>query len=459
MRLEPNLRQRQEQRLALLPGMLQSIEVLQLGLHELAQRIEAELAGNETLALLPSEEPAVPPPPARTAEADTWDPLPARGSPDPEDPKLAMLQQLPGRELPLLDTVREQLAWAGVDQELGEAVLALASLLDDRGLLTLAEEELLAAVRAELLPQALALLQQLEPRGLGARTPVEAMLLQVRLDDPDRPLIEAVLTHHLAALARRRTDDVARALGCSETELDELLARIRLLDPRPGARFASETTPAIRPEVVAWLAEDRVELRVQDQDLPGLGIDPQYVALARDRGVEPEVRGYLREKLDSARRLIQAVEQRRATLARVAAVVLQHQVRFLREGIRGIAPLRMADVAAEVGMHTSTVSRAIAGKYVQTPHGVFRLRDFFDGGRSGNSDATAPTAPAGRVGLKEIIRQLVLAEDPHAPLSDDDLVTALGTRGVQVARRTVAKYRQELGIESSWLRRRQARGR
>jgi RNA polymerase sigma-54 factor len=453
MRLEPSLRQRQEQRLALLPGMLQSIEVLQLGLHELAERIEAELAGNETLAALPAADAPPDRPAAERGERDQDEPGRARSGGD-EDPKLAMLAQIPGREEPLLDSIRAQLAWAEVDQRLGNAVLALASLLDERGLLTLADEQLLELVGAELLQPALALLHELEPRGLGARTPVEAMLLQVDAADPDRPWIEALLTRHLEALARNKLPDVARALGCSLDELDALLERIRRLDPRPGARFTATLERAIRPDVAAWIHDGRLELRVDDHDLPALGIDPEYASLARDRSVEREVRSYLREKIDSARRLIQAVEQRRATLARVAAVVLRRQQRFLEQGVAAIAPLKMAEVAGELGLHVSTVSRAIAGKYVQTPHGIFRLREIFDGGESAASDASGGSAPAGRAGVKEIIRQIVLAEKREQPLSDDELVAALLQRGVQVARRTVAKYRQELGIPSSWLRRR-----
>jgi RNA polymerase sigma-54 factor len=191
---------------------------------------------------------------------------------------------------------------------------------------------------------------------------------------------------------------------------------------------------------------------LDDASLPDLQVNADYAALAADRQSPRELRDYLRPKLRSARDLIDAVHQRQATLLRVVDAVMREQQPFLARGRTAIRPLRMSDIADRLGLHTSTVSRAIAGKHVQTDRGVFRLRDFFDGGRAdGAHDAGQGQ---GRMAIGERIAQLVAAEDKRAPLSDDDLVAALAGNGVQCARRTITKYRKQLGIPSSYLRRR-----
>jgi RNA polymerase sigma-54 factor len=206
----------------------------------------------------------------------------------------------------------------------------------------------------------------------------------------------------------------------------------------------------VRPDAYVWLHNGAVQATLDDEALPDLFVNEQYAALAGDRRTEREVRDYLRPKLRSARDLIEAVAQRKATLLRVVKAVMQEQLAFLAKGRTALRPLRMSEIADRLELHTSTISRTIAGKYVQTDRGVFTLREFFDGGRI---DA-APAEGQGRMAVAQQITELVAAEDKLRPLSDDELVTALAERGVQVARRTVAKYRGEHGIPSSYLRRR-----
>ena len=293
------------------------------------------------------------------------------------------------------------------------------------------------------------MLRTLEPRGIGACDPIEAMLLQAA-GDPDLPLIECLLREHLEELGRNKLPDVARALRLSVEELRDLLARMRELSPRPGAGFATDDAGSLHPDAYAWLHDGVVQVSLDDASLPDLQVNAEYAALASDRGTDRQLRDYLRPKLRSARDLIDAVQQRQATLLRVTEAVMREQKAFLQKGRASIRPLRMSDIAAQVGMHTSTISRAIAGKSVQTDRGVFRLRDFFDGSRI---DSKAGEGQ-GRMALAEQIAELVAAEDKAAPLSDDDLVARLEARGVQCARRTITKYRKQLGIPSSYLRRR-----
>lgn len=460
MSLEARLSQRQEQRLALLPHMLQSIEILQLATTDLVQMLEQELQANEVLELEPQlAEPSLPEPASATrtepgddGHGDDEDGSGVRSGGDGDaDRKQSFLESQPAPGRSLRDDVRQQLSFRDVAPHIALAVLLLVEQLDDRGLLPESLDALAQrlGVERDVLAEALTVLQSLEPRGLGASSPIEAMLLQAQ-GDPDYGTIHRLLTQHLDAVARNKLPEVARALSCSIEELGHLLDRVRTLNPRPGASFVDRVAAPITPDAFVWLRDGEVQVALDDRALPGLAVNADYVSLAADRRLDSEVRGYLRQKLRSARDLIGAVQHRQQTLLRVIAAVMNDQRPFLERGRSALRPLRMSDVAAALGLHTSTVSRAIAGKHVQTERGVFRLREFFDGGR-----AEAPaTEGQGRMAVAQRIADLVASEDPGSPWSDDELVEALARQGVQVARRTVAKYRSELKIPSSYLRRR-----
>lgn len=450
MSLEVRLGQRQEQRLALLPQMLQSIEVLQMATADLLQFLELEVERNETLELFEAERPDPELPDDRRAERDEDSWRPARA--EEGDGKRAFLENVADHAESLVGFVRQQLAFREVPGELADTVVRLCEHLDDRGLLpfSLAELALDFELPVELLEEAHAELMTLEPRGIGAADPVAAMLLQAD-GDPDLTIIERLLREHLDALGRNRLPDVARDLDLTIDELQDVLARIRELNPRPASEFEGEVAAPVRPDAYVAYRDGAVHVSLDDATLPGLGIDADYAALAADPDAGAELRSYLRPKLRLARDLISALEQRRETLLRVVQAVMEQQVQFLQRGRSAIVPLRMSEIAERVELHTSTVSRAIAGKHVATVFGLFRLRDFFDGGRlKGDQER----AGQGRMGVAEQIRQLVAAEDKNAPLSDDELVSALRNNGVRAARRTIAKYRQELGIPSSYRRRR-----
>jgi RNA polymerase sigma-54 factor len=452
--LELRLGQRQEQRLALLPQMLQSIEVLQLATVDLLQLVDRELQQNETLEALPPKvaDPEEPPlPPLSQREDSGWEEWRRGPAGDGEDGKSAFLANVPARAETLAAFVREQLAFRGTPRELADAVMLLVDHLDDRGLLPFALEELAERLDAPLplLQDARALLLTLEPCGIGASDPIAAMLLQAD-DDPDLATIETLLREHLEALGRNKLPDVARSLQLSVDELQELLQRMRRLEPRPAAAFADGEQQPLRADAFVWLHDGAVHVALDDASLPDLQVSAEYQALANDRSTERAVRDYLRPKLRSARDLIDAVHQRQATLLRVVDAVMQEQKPFLARGRTAIRPLRMSAIGDRLGLHTSTVSRAIAGKHVHTDRGIFRLRDFFDGGRT---DAP-PQEGQGRMAIAQQIAELVGAEDKCKPMSDDDLVAALAERGVQCARRTVTKHRKQLGIPSSYLRRR-----
>ncbi len=454
MSLDLRLGQRQEQRLALLPQMLQSIEVLQLATVDLLQFLDQELQQNETLECKPAaerEERAEPTPPLAQREETGWDEWRRPASDGGEDSKLAFLHNVPARAESLADFVREQLAFRAVPSLLVEAVMLLVDHLDERGILPFDVDELAEQldVPMDLLAEARTVLRTLEPCGIGASDPIDAMLMQAA-GDPDLPVIECILREHLEALGRHKLPDVAKALKLSVDELQELLQRMRSLRPAPATEFTRTAAEPMRPDAYAWLHDGVVAVVLDDASLPDLQVNAEYEALAGDKKAPREVRDYLKPKLRSAKDLIDAVQQRQATLLRVVDAVMREQLPFLQRGRSAIRPLRMSDIATRLELHTSTVSRAIAGKNVQTDRGVFRLRDFFDGSRLDGPAA----AGRGRMAIADQIAELVAHEDKQKPLSDDDLVARLAARGVQgCARRTITKYRKELGIPSSYRRR------
>jgi RNA polymerase sigma-54 factor len=451
MELRVQAEQRQEQRLALLPKMLQSIEVLQMTTVDLLLRIQTEVEQNEVLEVL--SEPAELELPDDTGPEDEESmeaQRPASRGGEEDDRKQRFLNSVPDTSVSLLDYIEQQVGCLELPRTLVAAVLVLAERLDERGLLTVSDHELQELLESELIPDAVTILQSLEPRGIGARDSIGAMLLQLPERDPDLSDIQAMLTDHLDALARNRLPDVARALGRTIDEIQQRLDRISRLDPRPGARFRSESTGVVSPDVVVRLEGDEPVIEVDDMLLPDLGIAGRYELMARSKETPLDVREYLGKKLSSARGLMDAVEQRRRTLARVTAAIMRHQREYLYRGKSALHPLRMSDVAAELGLHPSTVSRAISGKHVQTDQGMLPLRDFFDGDRRVmNVDG----GNVGRLAIKEHLHELIAAENPQAPLSDDDLVRLLAEKKIHMARRTVAKYRRELDIPSSYRRR------
>jgi RNA polymerase sigma-54 factor len=428
------------QELALQPRMLQSIEVLQLPTADLEAWLARQAEENEALVVVP---------PYRSDAA-------ALGATAAHD---ELLQASPARGASLLDELERQVDALGLQAELRAWVLHLVACLDGLGFLCATDAELEARALdlelplagtpggAALFAAAIAKLQGLEPRGVGARNAVEALLLQLEPQDPDYSLLCRLLEDFLAELARGEIDVVAEALGLSAADVLRLLDCLRELELRPAAAF-DVIEGAIVPDLVVLAGPDGFQLDLVRGHLPEVHIDPDIAALAKAKGTEVQDRRYLRQKLEKARWVQAALHERGETLLRVATAVFERQRGFLAIGARALEPLRMGEVAAALGVATSTVSRAVAGKYVQTPHGVQPLRAFFQS--SASEDGAAPARDA----VRDRVRELVAAEDSAAPLSDDSLVERLASEGITIARRTVAKYRKELGLASSYERRR-----
>ncbi|MCP3916925.1 MAG: RNA polymerase factor sigma-54 [bacterium] len=443
MGMDMGMGMRGEQQMLLQPRMLQSIQVLAMPSLTLDGWLLEAAERNEALCL------DGPGPSSSDGGA-------RRGTRADSDAHDEMLRNQPDRLPSLADVVEGQLATAELDPELADWVRLLVGCLDERGFLAPSDDQLLAlAIEHGLtdgehgrdrLGPAIAALQRLEPRGIGARDAIEALLLQLDPDDPDYSLLCALLEDFVEELAKNKLPAVARALDLDVEELTRLIDTLRELDPRPASRLVEQSAPVVIPDVLVETTGNGYEVTVARSALPAVGIDPDVASLAKDTDATREVRSYARKKVEEARWIVEAIEQRGVTLLRVARAVFEHQHEFLERGPGHLVPLRMGAVAEELELHLSTISRAVAEKYSQTPWGIFPLRSFFQA-RTGGDDGPA------RDDARELVRKVVAEEDKSAPLSDDDIAAELERRGLSLARRTVAKYRKELGLPSSYRRR------
>lgn len=296
-------------------------------------------------------------------------------------------------------------------------------------------------------PEALALLQSLEPAGVGARSLSECLALQLRRRSPAPELALAIVQDHLEDLARSHYAHIARSLGATQAAVREACGLIRTLNPRPGAAFAPpEQTCFVLPEVLVEVRGGELAVELNERCFPALELSRSCALLLRTQD-DPETRAYLAEKLRQARWVLDALAQRRTTLLRCAEHIAAVQRDYFLSPGAPLAPLSMARTAAALGVHESTVSRAVSGKYLQSPRGTQALRSFFARGLpSGDGDASADAA-------KALLAQLIEQEDRRAPLSDQQLAGLLAARGCAVSRRTAAKYRAELAIPSTLERR------
>ena len=431
---------RPEQRMQLQPRMLTAIEALELPIGDLEQWLRDAYQSNEALQL---EEAKGPPAERLHAARD-------RTQRHAEWLEGAAL----GREPDWVAQLEGQLPWLELEPSAEAWVRFLIEHLDERGLLTASDEELLAAARElglegeeAALGRAIADLQRLEPRGLGGRDATEAMLLQLDPGEQDYGDLCHLLEAHLDDLLSNRLPRIARGLGIPMEEVARLVARASKLDPSPARSMRVDSAPVLRADLAVQATEDGYRLSLAHGSLPSVSLDTGVTALVDEDALPREVRRHLRRRIEAARWVVDAVRAREETLLRVAHAVFSHQADFLSDGPGALRPLSMQEVGEQLGLHPSTVSRAVSGKHVQTDFGVLPLRSFFPHTACERQEASADR-------LLEQVKGLVAGEDKHAPLSDDAIAAELAERGFSTKRRTVAKYRKQLGIPSSYLRRR-----
>ena len=343
-----------------------------------------------------------------------------------------------------------------VDDRTRRAGELIINNLDDDGYLRVPFDDLLGKTTEELtasdLSTALRLVQTLDPVGVGARDLRECLSVQLRQEAEagrDVSLEMELVTSFLRDIEKNRLPQIARKLGVSVERVKDGIESIARLNPRPGLLVGQRPAPIVTPEVVVELGENgEPVVTMADGNTPDLRISDLYRKIARDRGASADVRQFVRRNIRSAEWLVGAIEQRRETVRRVAEEVFKVQKDFIEEGPEALRPLPMADVAARVGVHVATVSRAVAGKYAQTPRGIYPLRMFFSGGtKTSEGEDVAWDA------VKAKLREIVDAEDKTKPFSDDQLAAELEKHGLSIARRTVAKYRGLMDIPSARKRR------
>lgn len=466
---------RQTQSLVLTPQLQQAIKLLQLSNLELRQAVDREVSENPFLIPVEGAERRVAAPTDRTAGLSGTPSLPPRPGADeplPETPPVGTDHRLGLRrtsssaheELPPSEDrltrpsgLREQLAGQIRQLDLPAPVRAAALILveeiDDDGYLRDPDAALAArhALPEATVGAARRALQACEPTGVGARNLAECLALQLAERDRLDPLMRRLLDN-LPLLARADFAALMRLCGVDAEDLQDMIAEIKALNPRPGASLAAEPTELALPDVLVRPTGDgRWRVELNGATLPRVLVDGAYFAELSSRRLRSDERSYMTERMQAANWLVKALDQRARTVLRVSKAIFARQLAFLEHGASALRPLVLRDIAAATGLHESTVSRATADKYAATPWGTLPLKYFFTTAIAATCGTESHSAEAIRLRIKRLIER----EDPANVLSDDQIVAELERTGVAIARRTVAKYREALGIASSVQRRRQ----
>jgi RNA polymerase sigma-54 factor len=370
------------------------------------------------------------------------------------------LEKVPVTRTTLAESLREQLHFLSLSKEHLALAEFLVGSLDDRGWLATPLDEIAQATGRpmEEIEAVLTVIQALEPVGVGARDLRECLLIQLEARGEKDTLAWRLIHDQFDNLVNRRFPEISRQLKVSVEEVQAAADVIATLNPRPGLQVSAEDPKYVVPDLLVERVDDEYVVLLNDRHLPRLRISSAYEGVLRERKKKSEMdageartREYIQGKLNSARWLIQTIEQRRRTMIKVMNCIIREQREFFDKGIAFLRPLTLQQVARQIDMHESTVSRVCSGKYVQTPRGVFELKFFFSSGleTEGGEDVSARSA-------KDIIRTLIEEEDKTDPLSDQKIAELLHERGLRIARRTVAKYREQLNILPARFRRRVA---
>jgi RNA polymerase sigma-54 factor len=478
MAMETRLSLRQSQRVVMTPLLQQAIQLLQLSTLELQEVVQKELLENPLLEELPetpeatdnqpvtadtpptpTTEPITPEVPPRETERGTDDlPFDLTAVMFDDHEERSLVAQEDRDDLPfenmvrsvssLTDHLEEQLRFATEDpvvRQIGEEIIGN---LDEDGYLRADIGEI--ATRCKVTPEAvepvLAMIQAFDPPGVAARSIQECLLIQLKSDPNPDPVSVEIVEQHFDDLTRRRYPDIARALRLPLDRIMESVEEIMGLEPKPGRRFGGNDSRYIVPDVVVHKMGSEYVVVLNEDGIPRLRVNSLYRSLLRNSG--DEARQYVEQKLRSAVWLIKSVDQRQRTLRKVTQSIVKFQRDFLDKGLAHLRPLSLRDVGEDIGMHESTISRVTTNKYVETPQGLFELKFFFHSGiASGDGEMVSS------VSVKKMIQDLLANEDPSKPLSDQEVAQILKGRALVIARRTVAKYREELGILPSHQRR------
>lgn len=464
---------RQEQTLA--PQQLQSLEILAAPILELREKIDRELVRNPVLEADSPDFELPPPDPSpdrespgnerddmeeqlarivdRTAgegESPEDIALPSSSDFSEEEEHRNFLMDSIESEISMQEQLLEQLRYAESDPETLRVAESVIGGIDESGYLKTHPADIATGAECsmEQAEKAIRLVQTFDPPGIGARTLEECLLLQLERGDNDTPELVELVSRHLEEIAKNKLPEIARAMDLSPERLEDDIKFIKTLNPYPGHAISNSKPVYIVPEVSVERAGDEFKVVSSDAYLPHLRISKFYLKMLEDPELDSETRSYIRTKLANGEQFIKSLEQRGRTINRIAETIVSDQHDFFVKGVEYLKPMTMKQTARKLGIHETTVSRAVANKYIRTPLGLFEFKYFFTTGFQSESGGEISSR-----GVKEMIRELVDGEDPASPLSDSKLEKLLAERGLSVARRTIAKYREELGIQPSHLRR------
>ena len=466
--------QQQKQTLTLAPQQLASLSMLSLPVMELETRIAEEMSRNPVLELDDPEPESADrddfsdaDPSADNDAGFTDDPTDSNredyeeyldrildaGEPDQDTDETEKKRQFMfdsiEAETSLQEAMLEQLRFSDVSPAVRSCAEYVIGSLDENGWFqgTLPDAAQTAGTSIQNAEKALALVQSFDPPGIAARDLKECLLLQAARSPDTSPELETLIRDHLDELAHNKLPRIASEMGISIGELNHWIAELRKFTPHPGKVLDRRNEPYIVPEVTVVPDGDEFKLIENEPPYGRLSISKYYQKMLENPMLAAGDKAYLRSKIDSGKALLHSLEQRKTTIRRIAELIVNAQYDFMKYGPRALRPMTMRQAADKLGLHETTVSRAVSGKYMMTPVGLFEFKFFFSGGfQSGEGEEVSAHS------IKNMIRELVDAEDPSKPLSDSRLSSLLAESGFDVARRTIAKYREELGISSSQLR-------
>jgi RNA polymerase sigma-54 factor len=485
MKLSMSPQMRMEQKMKLAPRMIQAMEILQLPMMALLERLEHEINDNPVLEI--AEEDDDPKEVAEeTAEAieqkdlvvkeddnkaedferlesvdddfrewlDRGSSVQRRRQDEDADSKMDAMQNAAAPQCSLRDYLLEQWGLVTATDGVRSAGRTIIDYIDNRGYLSVRLEQLYNKDKSDFtledLTEAIRLVQQLEPTGVGAREARECLLIQLAQEPEGYEFERELVSGHLEELLENRLPEICRAMNCSMEKLNAAITRLGKFDISPGLTIGQDRNQTVTADIIIEPDDSGTgfAVRLADTRLPELKINATYAKMAMNKATDEETRKFLRNHIRSAQWIMEAIEQRKETLLKVAKTVVEHQKEFFEKGPLYLKALPMSKVAGEVGVHVATVSRAVAGKYVQSPQGILPLRSFFTGGsedQNGNNMSWDA--------VKSKLQQIVDEEDKSKPLNDDEIAAKLTAAGfTKIARRTVAKYRSLANIPAAKYR-------
>lgn len=474
--LQPKLNLRLAQRQVLTPGLVQMVSVLALNRLELREMINQEVMENPMLEVLgddgvvtenytdetfvKEETEKVP----ETKEANPFDEFDigsfftkyldtgastGAGSEREETEKPGFDKFLSSPQN-LADYLLWQLSVSICSEQVQKIAEVIVGNLDENGYLvaTLEEIALSGGYSPEDVEEALAVVQEFDPPGVAARDLKECLLLQVKLLDPQNTLAQQIISDQLKMLQNNQLKEIARALNRPIEAVKRAVDVVKRLDPKPGLRYNRTEPRLVEPDIQFRKVDGEWQAFLDDDDMPQLRLSPVYRKLLARDAADRDVRNYVKERFSAAVQLMKNIEQRKHTIVRVCQSILRRQQDFLNYGVDQLKPMMIKEVAEEVGVHPSTVSRAVANKYAHTPQGVFELRYFFSESVNGPQGGDMSL-----LSLKRRVKKMIEEEDATHPLTDEQIAKRLDEEGIHVTRRTVAKYREDLRIPSTHQRR------